>query len=649
MTAKQLEAGLAAIDQRDWQRAYQLLSACAEDSDLSPQNLEKLAEAAFWSNRVRESLRLRERAFSGYERDAEVLSAARLARQISWGYVMLGSYAVSGGWFAKVSRLLANLPECGEHGELANSQAHLDIARGDLEAALNNARKAYAIGERVGDADLQASALNTQGSILIRLGEVSEGTAAIDESMASAVAGGLTPFTTAAIYCTTISACQRIGDLRRATEWTDAAEYCVARTGLQDFPGDCRAHRVGILRVRGEWDAAEEAAELAVAVDGAEPSHVATVHQEVGEMRMCRGRFDGAEEAFRSAEALGRSPQPGRALLCLAKGDVHAAMSFIRTALNDQSWDRLARARLLPAQIRIALAAGLVGEARVGADELRDISETYQTIALEAAALYAEGLVATASRDFAPAVSCLRAAMRRWLELPAPFDAALSRLALAEALRASGGIDDAEAEARAVLVAFQKLDATPYVVQTTALLDELAQQKADRSGDSTRVVRAFMFTDIVSSTTLLDAIGDAAWRNLVRWHDRTLRAQFSAHQGEEIDHAGDGFFVAFGSVDTALDCALCIQRELEKHRREHGFSPSVRVGVHVSEAINDSDGYSGIGVHHAARVGAAAQGGEILVSQTTLDAASGSYETRNARTLQLKGLALPVAVASVVW
>ena len=100
MTAKQLEAGLAAIDQRDWQGAYQLLNACAEDSDLGPQNLEKLAEAAFWSNRVRESLRLRERAFSGYERDAEVLSAARLARQIAWGYVMLGSYAVSGGWFA---------------------------------------------------------------------------------------------------------------------------------------------------------------------------------------------------------------------------------------------------------------------------------------------------------------------------------------------------------------------------------------------------------------------------------------------------------------------------------------------------------------------------------------------------------------------
>jgi len=649
LTANQLEAGLAAVNRRDWQQAYQLLRASAEENVLAPGDMEQLAEAAFWSNRVRESLRLRERAFTAYERHGEAPSAARVARQVAWGHVMIGNYAVGSGWFAKVRRLLANLPECSEHGELANSQAHLDIGRGDLEAALANAREAFAIGERLGDVDLQASALNTQGAILIRLGEVVEGTAAIDESMASAVAGGLTPFTTAAIYCTTISACQRIGDLRRATEWTDAAEHCVARTGLQDFPGDCRAHRVTILRVKGDWDSAEKAAELAIAVEGAEPSHVATVHQEIGELRLWRGQFEAAEAAFRSAEALGRSPQPGRAMLCLAKGDVDAATSFIRTALKDQSWDRLARARLLPAEVQIALAGGFVDEARRGAEELRAIAETYQTVALQAAALYAEGLVTRACSDLDIAVSCLRGAMQRWLDLPAPFDAALARLALAEVLRAAGGIADSEAEAHAVLGVFQGLDAQPYVERTGALLEKLSKDRAERIGTSARVVRAFMFTDIVSSTTLLEAIGDAAWRNLVRWHDRTLRSQFMAHHGEEIDHAGDGFFVAFASADAALDCALDIQRELERHRQEHGFSPSVRVGVHVSEATNDSDGYSGIGVHHAARIGAAAQGGEVLVSQTTLDAASAKYETRNARTVQLRGLAEPCAVASVLW
>ena len=649
MTDASLKAGLAAVEQRDWQNAYGLLSPLAEAGALSATDMEKLAEAAFWSNRVRESLRIRERAFATYDQGGDAVSAARTAGQLAWGYVMLGSYAVGGGWFAKVRRLLKDQPECREHGELANSQAHFDIEQGDLESALNNARSAYAIGERIGDAGLRAAALNTQGSVLIRLGEVAEGTAAIDESMASAIAGELAPFTTASIYCTTISACQRIGDLRRAAEWTDAAEHCAARKGLQDFPGDCRAHRVSILRVNGAWDEAEAAAELAIAVEGAEPSHVATVHREVGEMRLYRGRYEAAEVSFQAAEALGRVPQPGRALLCLALGELDSAVSFIRTALQDQTWDKLARARLLPAQVQIALANGEEEEAQRAAEELREIADIYKTIALDAAASYAEGLVAAHGAEFGAAAGHLRHAMQRWLDLPAPFDAAQARLALAGALQAADGVAAAEAEARAALAVFQRLDAAPSIASADALLERLAQAKRARFSDPQRVVRAFMFTDIVGSTALVEAMGDDAWRNLVRWHDRTLRTQFAEFQGEEIDHAGDGFFVAFQAADAALDCAIEIQRVLDSHRHEHGFSPGVRIGLHVAEATSDSEGYSGLGVHHAARIGAEAEGREILASRVILDAASRKCDTQNERTLQLKGIAQPSAVATVVW
>jgi class 3 adenylate cyclase len=59
------------------------------------------------------------------------------------------------------------------------------------------------------------------------------------------------------------------------------------------------------------------------------------------------------------------------------------------------------------------------------------------------------------------------------------------------------------------------------------------------------VACTFLFTDIVGSTALLEAIGNEAWQDLIRWHDRTLRALFAEHGGEEVDHTGDGFFVAF--------------------------------------------------------------------------------------------------------
>ena len=78
---------------------------------------------------------------------------------------------------------------------------------------------------------------------------------------------------------------------------------------------------------------------------------------------------------------------------------------------------------------------------------------------------------------------------------------------------------------------------------------------------------AFMFTDIVGSTSLLEAMGDEAWQSLLSWHDKTLRALFAANRGEEVTATGDGFFVAFESPDDALACAAAIQRGLADHLR----------------------------------------------------------------------------------
>ena len=124
-----------------------------------------------------------------------------------------------------------------------------------------------------------------------------------------------------------------------------------------------------------------------------------------------------------------------------------------------------------------------------------------------------------------------------------------------------------------------------------------------------------MFTDIVGSTDLVGLIGDEAWSEVLRWHDRELRSAFSEHGGEEVDHTGDGFFVAFARSADAIEAAVDIQRRLVRHRKEHGFAPSVRIGLHTAEATRKGRNYTGQGVHVAARVGAAAGKDEILVSE----------------------------------
>ena len=143
---------------------------------------------------------------------------------------------------------------------------------------------------------------------------------------------------------------------------------------------------------------------------------------------------------------------------------------------------------------------------------------------------------------------------------------------------------------------------------------------------------------------------DAAWSDLLRWHDDTIRARIREHRGTVVNTTGDGFFVAFGRAVDGLDCAVDIQRRLARHRREHGFAPGVRIGLHAAEATRQGGDYSGRGVHVAARVGAAAERDEILVSEAVLDASGPiRFPLSEARPLQLKGVKEPVAVRAVDW
>jgi adenylate cyclase len=159
-----------------------------------------------------------------------------------------------------------------------------------------------------------------------------------------------------------------------------------------------------------------------------------------------------------------------------------------------------------------------------------------------------------------------------------------------------------------------------------------------------------MFTDIVTSTDLVGLIGDESWGELLQWHDRELRSAFANHRGEEVNSTGDGFFVAFEIASDALECGVDIQRRLARHRREHGFAPMVRIGLHTTEASRHVGDYHGRGVHVAARVGTVATGGEILVSSATLSAMGPTrFGLSDPRELTLKGVGEPVEVRSVDW
>ena len=126
----------------------------------------------------------------------------------------------------------------------------------------------------------------------------------------------------------------------------------------------------------------------------------------------------------------------------------------------------------------------------------------------------------------------------------------------------------------------------------------------------------FLFSDIEGSTRLVKALRERYVQVLAE-HRRLVRAAIASHGGHEVDTQGDAFFVAFTSARQAVLCALDVQRALAGHEWPSGASVRVRMGIHTGQAAPVEGAYTGLAVHRAARICAAARGGQVLVSQAT--------------------------------
>jgi class 3 adenylate cyclase len=635
-----LEAGREAARRHAWREAYDLLATADGEGRLAAEDLKSLADAAWWTGRLDEAIRLRERAYTAYVHAGAPRHAAIVAVGLMMDNSLRGALSVASGWLARAGRLLETEAEGVEHGHLALARGLNALDMGELESASVQFARARELGSRFGDRSLQTTAHVLEGAILVWTGEVNEGLAILDEGTAAAVSGEVDPFATGMIYCVTIDSCQALGDCGRAAEWTDAANRWCDRLEVSGFPGVCRVHRAEILRLRGEWPKAEEQA-----IQACEELHdynrpvTAAGFYEIGEIRRRRGDFAAAEEAYRKADELGRDPQPGLALLRLAQGKVDAAAAAMRRALGAEALDPLGRSRRLPAQVEIALTAGEIGRAREAAEELETIADRYRvdgrrTPGLEGAVQLTWGRIRLAERDWDGAAAALRAARETWNRVGAPYEAAHARMLLALAYRGEGDEDGATEELTAAKTTFERLGAVLDLQRVAELLGESAAQ------------RTFMFTDIVGSTRFLEVIGEEKWRKLLAWHDRTLRELIEEAGGEVIKQTGDGYFAAFQTPATAVEAAARIQRALDEHEP---LAPDVRIGLHTGGAFHkDDDDYAGQGVHMAARIGALARGGEILVSRDSLDGGS-RFRLSEPRSETLKGFEEPVELVAVDW
>lgn len=658
VTESSLQAAREAMGRHAWEEARDLYLEAEKAGRLSPADLELLAESGWWSGHPDERDDAFERAYAAYLEAGERAQAARVALQLAEFAFQRLAVPIAGGWMGRAERLLEGEPQSFVHGLLACLKAFRLIMMGELDEGLRSADQAIELARLFGDRDVEALALNLKGRALVKQGEVAKGMALIDESTVAAMGGELHPWATANVYCSTIDACRDLADWQRAVEWTEEADREMRRQRIGGYPGICRVHRAEIMRLRGSWPEAEqEAREACVELERFRLLVPAGWgYYEVGEVRLRMGDFAAADEAFQRAYEFGRDPEPGLALLRLAQGDQAAAVSSIKRALSDAGpgpltgdspKEPLGRGHLLPAQVEIALAVGDQETANAAATELEAIAGQFGSTALQAAAATARGSVQLVQGKPSAAIESLARGRKLWQAVGAPYEGAQVRVRLAEAYRAADDETASILELEAARSTFERLSALPDLRRVEALFESYG---AGQAATGERLVKTFMFTDMVSSTDLIEAIGDQAWEELISWHDATLRSLFARHGGQEVSHTGDGFFVAFNEARSAVESAVAIQRTLTGHRRKHGFAPWVRIGLHRAEAMHSGPNFRGKGVHEAARVGALADRDEILVTQETLQAAGAiPFSVSESRSVTLKGIKGPVEVALVQW
>lgn len=482
-TETDIDNGRSAFRENRWTDASKSYAVADRRGGLPATDLEQLATAEILTGNTTGGLDTLTRAHEEYLVVGDITGATRCAVWLCIHLLNLGETARSAGWFARGKTLAAELDEPGPVAGMLLFPAALGrLYGGDAAGALQLFGEAGSVARKSQDRDLTALALLGTGQATLMLGRMDEGLGMFDEVMVAVTAGELSPVPSGIIYCAVIGNCHLAFDLERALQWTVALDrWCGARPDMVAFSGQCQSHRAELFRLHGAWAEALEAAAMAqgLATKG-DPQALYGGFYQQGEVERLAGRLDAAEDCYRQAARSGWEPQPGLALLLLARGEVRQAQSMIRRAAGIV--DAANRCHLLPALVDIELAAGDPEAARRGADELETIAREHPKPMLEALAGQADGAVRLAGGDAAGASGSLRRAWRLWQRLGVPYEAARCRALIGRTCRALGDEPSALMDFEAAHAEFLELGAAPAAAWAASLMKADADEAAGTAG-----------------------------------------------------------------------------------------------------------------------------------------------------------------------
>lgn len=254
-----LEAGRRAMTRFDWSESRDLLAA-ALAAEESPETLEQLAVATFWSREVARAVDLRQRAYRLYVERSDRRSAARVATALALDHEHhLGETAVANGWKERAAHLLEEVEPCAEHAWLLMWKAHHAILFHDqVEHGRALLTEAVELARRINLAPVEMLARGLRGFTLVAEGKLDEGMRFLDEAATAAIAGEIKdPEARGQACCYVLTACESVLDLDRAGQWQRRVREVYEHRDDQLGLTFCRKHQINVLVWSGEWAQAE--------------------------------------------------------------------------------------------------------------------------------------------------------------------------------------------------------------------------------------------------------------------------------------------------------------------------------------------------------------------------------------------------------
>ena len=478
--AELLGAGRAALAAGAWDDAREAFEALVEHEP-NPEALAGLGDALWWLGETESAIGCQERAYAAYRRRPDPAQSALAAISLYFLHrVSLGNTSASRGWLSRAARIVAEADLAPLAGWIFLLRAH---DSGDPGASCVWARHARRMARRISDRDLELCALSQLGAELVQAGRSAEGTTLLDEAMAAALAGeGDRLHTVVYVSCNVIGACAEIADMQRAVQWIRAADGFARRYGSPHLYTHCRIYHGAVLFAAGDWPAAER--ELASALHAgaqAEPALYGEALARLAELRLAQGRLEEAERLVEGCEHHAASARVVAGLR-LARGQSAAAERIASRRLRELS----ARERPQSGSYRTGAAlrleaAGLIelvatarlerGDAAAARDAVRALERLASMTGydeIHARAERARGRVASAAAPPGDGSAvALERALTAFARLAMPFEAARTRLLLAQVLRDR---EAAIAEAKDALACLEALGAARDADAAAALL-----------------------------------------------------------------------------------------------------------------------------------------------------------------------------------